>query len=325
MATMKAIRIHEYGGPQVLRYEDAPRPEPSDSKAGNAALPVLVRVLAAGVNPFDWKVRAGAMKEMIPLRLPWIPGSDFSGVVESARGVTDLRPGDEVFGKTDVPNNGSYAEYVVVNRSALVAKPRTVDHVHAAAVPGAALTAWQALFGDGRGPALELGTGQTVLILGATGGVGSFAVQFAKWKGARVIATSRRPEDEPHLRALGADEIIGVERKGLEDAGPVDAVLDLVGGNLQQRAWSQIKRGGALASALGPPSEEQAKARGARAIAVSSQTNATQLTEIAELIDAGTLKVVVSETVPLESARRAHELLEGGGVRGKIVLTVAQR
>ncbi|HUP47685.1 MAG TPA: NADP-dependent oxidoreductase [Thermoanaerobaculia bacterium] len=313
---MKAIQIHEYGGAQVLRYEDVPRPEPGDGE-------VLVRVLAAGVNPFDWKVRSGGMKEMIPLPLPWIPGNDFSGVVESARGVTDLHPCDEVFGRTDIPNNGSYAEYVAVHRSALAAKPRTVDHVYAAAVPGAALTAWQALFGDSRGATLELRAGQTVLILGASGGVGSFAVQLAKWKGARVIATSHRPGAEAHLRALGVDTIIDLERQKLEEAGQVDAVLDLVGGNLQQRAWSQVRRGGALASTMGPPSEEQARARGARAIAVFTQTNAGQLAEIAELIDAGSLEVVVSETVPLESARRAHELLESGGVRGKIVLTVA--
>lgn len=316
MTTMKAIRIHEYGNAQVLRYEDAARPKPSDGE-------VLVRVFATGVNPFDWKVRSGALKEMIPLRLPWIPGNDFSGVVESVGGgVTNLHAGDEVFGKTDLPNNGSYAQYVVVNRSALAAKPRTLDHVHAAAVPVAALTAWQSLFGDSRGPALELGAGQTVLILDAAGGIGSFAVQLAKWKGARVIVTSRRPGQESHLRELGADTVIDLERQRLDDAGQVDAVLDLVGGDLQQQAWSQVKQGGALASALGPPSEEEAKARGVRTVAVFTLTNAAQLAEIAKLIDAGTLKVVVSETVPLESARRAHQLLEGGGVRGKIVLTV---
>lgn len=317
MMTMKAIRIHEYGGAQVLRYEDAPRPQPGKSE-------MLVRVFAAGVNPVDWKVRAGFMKEMVPLPLPWIPGNDFSGVVESTGSdVTKFRAGDEVFGKSDMPRNGSYAEYVVVPSSTVAAKPRTLDHVHAAAVPLAALTAWQALFGDGRASGLELGASQTVLIIGAAGGVGSFAVQFAKWKGARVIATSR-PGQEAHLRALGADTIIDVERQRLEDADQVDAVLDLVGGDLQQRAWSRLKRGGALASTMGPPSEAEAKARGVRTVSVFTQTNAAQLAEIAKLIDAGTVKVVVSQTVPLASAQRAHELLEGGGVLGKIVLTVAK-
>jgi len=317
MMTMKAIRIHEYGGAQVLRYEDAPRPQPG---AGE----MLVRVFAAGVNPVDWKVRAGFMKEMVPLPLPWIPGNDFSGVVESTGSdVTEFHAGDEVFGKSDMPRNGSYAEYVVVPNSAVAAKPRTLDHIHAAAVPLAALTAWQALFGNGQAPALDPRAGQTVLILGAAGGVGSFAVQFAKWKGARVIATSR-PGQEAHLRALGADTIIDVERQRIEDADQVDAVLDLVGGDLQQRAWSRLKRGGALASTMGPPSEAEAKARGVRTVSVFTQTNAAQLAEIAKLIDAGKVKVVVSQTLPLASAQRVHELLEGGGVLGKVVLTVAE-
>ena len=316
MATMNAIRIHEYGGPEVLRYEPAPLPEPG---AGE----VLVRVAAAGVNPFDLKLRGGVHQAAIPLSLPWIPGLDFSGVVTRVGGgVADLDTGAEVFGKSDTPRDGSYAEHVVVGRSGVAARPSSIDHLHAAAVPLAALTAWQSLFGDDRGPALGLRAGQTVLILGAAGGVGSFAVQFAKARGARVVATARRTAEIPHLSALGGDAIIDLERRGLQDAGPVDAVLDLVGGDLQRRAWAQIRPGGALASTVGRPPEELATARGVRAVAVSSHTNAKQLGEIAVLIDAQKVRVVVGETMPLASARRAHERLQSGDVRGKLVLTV---
>lgn len=318
MATMKAIRMHDYGGPHVLRYEDVPRPEAGDGE-------VLVRVFAAGVNPIDWKIRAGYLKEMVPLPLPWTPGFDFSGVIDKVgKGVADVHVGDEVFGKSDLPRNGSYAEYIAVPRSGIVAKPRNVDHVHAAGVPLAALTAWQALFGNGQSPVAGSGAGNTALILGGSGGVGSFAIQLARWKGARVVATTRhRAQEQDHLAALGVDTILDLEAHGIEEAGPVDVVVDLVGGELQQRAWSLVNRGGALVSTMGQPSETEAKAREARALFVFTQTNAEQLAEIAKLIDAGTIEVVVGEKLPLESARRAHERLEQGGVRGKVVLTTA--
>ena len=317
MTTMKAIRIHQYGNPQVLRAEDVPRPEPG-------AAEILVRVVAAGVNAIDWKIRSGMLKEMIPLPLPYTPGLDFSGVVaQLGSNVGDLGVGAEVFGKVDLPAQGSYAEYVVAKRSGVVAKPRAIDHLHAAAVPLAALTAWQGLFGDARGPGLDLRAGQSVIILGAAGGVGSFAVSLAKWKGARVVAVTRKTgQDE--LRALGADVVVDEQHPMLGDVGQADAVFDLVGGELQRRAWAQVKQGGAFASTMGMPAETEARAHGARASAVSTQTNGEQLAEIARLIDAGKVKVLISETVPLGSAWRAHESIERGGVRGKIVLTVAQ-
>lgn len=315
MTTMKAIRVHEYGDAEVLRYEDAPRPGPKEGE-------VLVRVVAAGVNPIDWKTRAGYLKEMVPLALPWIPGGDFSGVVEQVgSGVTAFRKGDEVFGKADLPRNGSYAEYVVVPSSAVVPKPRTLDHVHAAAVPLAALTAWQALFGSDGVPSLDLAPGQTVLILGATGGVGTFAVQLAKWKGARVVATARHGQST-HLPSLGADSVI--DPGHMTDAGEVDAILDLVGHEFLSVAWPQLKQGGAVASTMGRPSEMEAKMPGVRAIGVFTRTSAADLARIAKLIDAGSIKVVVADTLPLESASRAHQLLQTGGVRGKLVLTVGK-
>lgn len=307
--TMKAARIHEYGNAQVLRYEDAPRPQAGDGE-------VLVRVRAAGVNPVDWKIRAGFMKAMLPLSLPWIPGLDFSGVVEGVgRGVTDFKVGDAVFGKTDLPGNGSLAEYVSVKRASLVPKPASVDHAHAAAVPLAALTAWQAL------AKLELAAGKTVLVLGANGGVGSFAVQLAKARGARVVAVARSAEHTDHLKRLGADKVVDASR--IDEAGEVDAVLDVVGGDLQKRAIALLRRGGAISSLMGQPIEADVKAREARGFAVMTQTDGAQLAEIGRLIDAGTVKVVVHEQLPLSSAQKAHELLEKGGVRGKIVVTVA--
>lgn len=307
---MKAIRVHGYGGPEVLSFDDAPRPACGDGE-------VLVRVAAAGVNPIDYKLRSGDLAAHIPLALPWIPGVDFSGTVEEVGpGVVDLRAGDEVFGKTDLPRNGSYAQYVAVPRAAVAAKPLAIDHAQAAAVPLAALTAWQALFGGAGAPSLELQPDETVLVLGAAGGVGSFAVQLAQHHGAHVIGLARAGQ-EPHLRDLGVDRIVF----DLASAGWVDAILDLVGGELAARAWGQLKRGGAFASTLGAPSAEEAAARDARAIGVTTRTDGAQLAHIATLIDAGSVEVVVSEIMPLASAREAHERLAGGGVRGKLALT----
>lgn len=317
MATMKAIRMGEYGDANVMRFEDAPRPEPKDDE-------ILVRVIAAGVNPVDWKVRAGRMKGHVPLAFPWIPGLDFSGIVErSGAEVTDLRTGDAVFGKTDLPQDGSYAEYVVVHHGNLAPKPRSIDHEQAAAVPLAALTAWQALFGTSESGSLELTSGQRLLICGAAGGVGTFAIQLAKWKGAEIIAAVRSHEDDARLRALGAKVIIDTTKERLEAAGEQDAILDLIGGDIQSDAWKLLKRGGAFASTMGAPSESEATSKGARRVAVFTKTNATQLQRIAGLIDDRVVRVDVDKVMPLASAGEAHRLLERGHVRGKLVLRVA--
>ena len=161
-------------------------------------------------------------------------------------------------------------------------------------------------------------------MLGGAGGVGTFAVQFAKLKGAKVVATVRGAAQEAHLRTLGADTILDIAKHGLADAGQVDAVLDLVGGDLLKGAWSHVKKGGVVASTMGPPSEEEAKTRGARTVSVFTKTDGAQLAEIAKAIDTGAVKVVVSEQLPLEHAQKAYELLEKGGVRGKVVLTIGR-
>ncbi len=311
MPTMKAVRVHAYGGPEVLRYEDAPRPKPGPGE-------LLIRVHAAGVNPVDWKVRAGDLKEMFNYPMPYTPGWDVSGVVEAAgAGATRFRKGDEVFSFPDHPRYGAYAEYMTVKETELAPKPKTLDHVHAAAVPAAALTAWQGLFDVG-----GLRAGQKALVHGAAGGVGGFAVQLAKWKGARVIGTASARNQE-FLRQLGADEAIDYAAvKFEESARDVDVVFDTIGGETQARSWQTLKKGGMLVSTVSPPSAEEAARRGARQGMISVQPNATQLAEIAGLIDAGRVKVSVEAVLPLSEARRAHEMSQTGHTRGKIVLRV---
>jgi len=322
---MKAVQFHDYGGPEVLRYEDAPQPEPG---AGE----VLVRVHAAGVNPLDWKIRAGYLKAMRPYTLPLILGWDLSGVVESnGPGATRFAPGDAVYSRPDIGRPGAYAEYISVREEELALKPKSLDHVHAAAVPLTALTAWQALFDTG-----GLSKGQTVLIHAAAGGVGSFAVQFAKWKGARVIGTASARNLE-FLKSLGCDQVIDYQTTPFEDVvHDVDVVLDTMAGETRQRSWQTIKRagvsplrandkseGGILVSTLGPPpAQEDAGAHGVRSAVFWVRADAAQLSEIAALIDSGQVKVHVEAVFPLAQAARAHELSATEHVRGKIVLQV---
>jgi len=312
MENMKAVRIHNYGGPEVLKFEDAPRPQPGNGE-------VLVRIHAAAVNPVDWKVRAGRLKERIQYPLPLIPGWDFSGVVEATGpGVTRLKKGDEVYARPDIARNGAYAEYIVAKESEVALKPKSVDHVQAAAIPLAALTAWQALF-DTAG----LSAGQKVLIHGAAGGVGSFAVQLAKWKGAQVIGTASG-RNQSFLRDLGVEEPIDYEKTRFEDVvHDVDVVLDTIGGDTQKRSWKVLKKGGILVSIVSPPSAEEAAKHGVRSGYVFVQPSASQLAEIAKLVDSGKLKPVVEAVLPLAEARRAQEMNETGHTRGKIVLKVA--
>src|SRR6266576_1825153 len=237
--TMKDIRIHKYGGPEVLQYEDAPRPKPQSGE-------VLVRVKAAGVNPIDWKVREGHMKDFWPHKFPLILGWDLSGVVEElGKGASRFTIGDEVYSVPDPTRNGAYADYIVVCESELALKPNSLHHVHAAAAPLAALTAWQSLFDTA-----QLQPGQRVLIHAGSGGVGHFAVQLAKWKGAYVIATASKKNQEL-LRELGADETIDYTRQRFEDvAHKIDIVLDPIGGDTQERSWQVLKKGGILLSVV---------------------------------------------------------------------------
>ena len=311
MKTMKAVCIYSYGGPNVLVYEEAPRPHPGDGE-------VLVRVHAAGINPVDWKIREGHLKEMLHHTFPLVLGWDVSGVVETlGTGVHRFKVGDEVFSRPDILRDGAYAEFIVIKESEVALKPKSVDHLHAAVMPLAGLTAWQTLF-----DAAGLSAGQRVLIHAAAGGVGHIAVQLAKWKGAHVVGTAAA-RNHDFLRQLGVDQVIDYDTERFEDVvQPVDVVLDTMGGEIQTRSWKVVKRGGILVSVANPPSAEVAAAHGARQAFVFTQSNAAQLAEIAKLADAEKLKAIIETTLALSDATRGQELSERGHQRGKIVLRV---
>jgi NADPH:quinone reductase-like Zn-dependent oxidoreductase len=311
MATMQAVRFHSYGSPEVLVLEEVSRPQAGPGE-------VLIRVRAAGVNPLDWKVRAGHVQEWLPHRLPLIPGWDVCGVVEAVGPeVSAVKVGDEVIGMLDFKRDGAYAEYVAAGTGNLALKPASLDHVQAGAVSLAALTAWQSLF-DVAG----LTSGQTVLIHAAAGGVGHFAVQFARWKGARVIGTASA-KNAGFVQGLGAEAVIDYRSTRFEEeVGEVDVVFDLIGGDTQERSWQVLKKGGILVATLGISSPEAAAARGVQGEGILVHPDAAQLAQIAALIDAGEVKPAVTEVLPLAQAVRAHELSQAGHVRGKIVLQV---
>jgi NADPH:quinone reductase-like Zn-dependent oxidoreductase len=328
---MKAIRLHEFGGPEVLRQDDVPIP---GLKPGE----VLVRVHAVGVNPPDWYVREGMpgvpAELKPPMDLPMIPGTDVSGVVEAvAADVDGLSVGDEVFGLLRFPDFGAaaYAEYVAARASDLARKPANIDHVHAAGAPMAGLTAWQFLIELGHDEPNPLqsephrpkaiGPGTTVLVNGAAGGVGHFAVQLAKAKGARVIAVASGAH-ESFLRDLGADEFIDYTKTPPEDlARDVDVVLDTLGGPTSGRFLRTLKRGGALYPVYMAEfdAEETAKL-GVTTSFTQVRANGAQLAELGRALDAGTVRVAIDSTFKLADARAAHERAAQGHIRGKIVL-----
>jgi NADPH:quinone reductase-like Zn-dependent oxidoreductase len=333
-STMKAIALHEFGGPEVLRYEEAPIPEPKPGE-------VLVRVHAAGINPPDWYLRDGMTivpPEMRPeVRLPIIPGTDVSGVVEAvAPDVHGLTAGDEVFGLLRFPSleGSAYAEYVAAPASDFARKPAGIDHVHAAGAPMAGLTAWQFLIGLGhdhpspfqaaRHRPTALSADTTVLINGAAGGVGHFALQLAKWRHARVIAVASGAH-ESFLRKLGADQFIDYTKSRPEEvAHDIDLVLDTVGGPDSNRFLRTLKRGGALFPVFfGDYDPEQTAKLGVTVSGTQVRSNGPQLAELGHLLDAGTLRVAIDSTFPLAQARKAHERAAQGHIQGKIVLTVA--
>ena len=309
MATMKAMVVSRYGGPEVLSYEDVPKPSLGEGD-------VLLRVEAAGVNPGEAKIRAGEFAAYHTP--PFILGYDLAGIVaETARGVTDAQVGDAVYTNCDSTRNGGNAEFVAVRASEIAPRPRTLDAVQAASVPLAGLTAWQAL-----DDVAHLAPGQTILVHGAGGAVGSFAVQFAKVMGAKVIATATG-EDLDYVRGLGADVVVDYKTEKFEDqAKDADVVLDTQGGETQARSWGTLRPGGILVATPGPPDQNAAKAHGVRAMMVGVEPNAAQLGQIADLIDSGKVQTRVGLVLPLSEARQAHERLEAGGTHGKIVLTV---
>ena len=309
---MKAIRIHGRGGPDHLVYEDAPQPHPGPGE-------VLVRVYATGViaNELKWSATYET-KEGSKRVLP-IPGHDLSGVVkEMGPGVSTLTRGSEVYALMAFDRDGAEAEYTIALPSELAPKPHTLDHVQAAAVPLTALTAWQALFEHA-----SLVAGQTVLIHGAAGGVGVFAVQLAHWAGAHVIATASARNSD-FLRELGANEIIDYTTTRFEEVvHDVDLVFDLVGGDTLERSWQVVKPGGVLVSVVSPqPSFEEAKVHGVRPVWFVVEPNRAQLIQIGALIDAGRIRPIIETVLPLSQASQAYEQGARGHTRGKIVLRV---
>jgi NADPH:quinone reductase-like Zn-dependent oxidoreductase len=307
---MKAVVAHEYGTPEVLKFEDFPRPEPNENQA-------LVRVIASSVNPADPLTLSGKYAREFGTHLPLIPGYDVAGVVEkTGANVTKLKAGDAVYGYPTF--GGGWADYVTVTEGEVAAKPKSLNFVEAAAVPMGALTAWQALVDTA-----QLQPGQIILIHGGSGGVGSFAIQIAKVRGARVIATASTANQDL-LKQLGADVAIDYTKTKFEDvAKDVDAVLDPVGKDTLARSYGIVKKGGIVMSLVARPDPTEIKKRGIRGAAISVHPDAEDLAEIAHLVDAGKIKPVVTQVLPLSEAIAAQQQAATHHTRGKVVLRIA--
>ncbi len=311
MTTMHAVQIRKFGKPDVLKFEDVTLPEPKPNE-------IAIRVFAASVNPVDYKIRSGHYPSVKEDQLPKVLGRDVAGIVEHVGSeIGKFKAGDKVYAMLG-RNRGGYAEFVMATENEAARMPAKLDFVAAAAVPLAAITAWQGLFDQG-----QLRAGQRVLIHGGTGGVGHFAIQFAKAKGAWV-ATTVGTDDVKLARELGADQVIDYKKEKFEDrVDNIDLVYDLIAGETQKRSWAVLKDGGAMISTLQKPDEAQAKARNIRVAHYMAEPNAAELEEITGLIEAGKVKPFINATYALEDAARAHEHMENDHIQGKVVLEVA--
>lgn len=312
-STMKAIVIHEHGDPEVLKYEDVPRPEPKEDQ-------ILVRVIAAGVNPVDGMIRSGMFAKNGKGAFPMVLGGDIAGVVERVGSkITKFKAGDPVFAYVSLDSGGGYAQYAVVPQRDAAPKPKSLTYFEAAAVPIVALTAWQALIDTAK-----LKAGQSVLIHGGSGGVGSFAIQIAKARGARVIATASTANQDL-LKQLGADVAVDYTKQKFEDvAKDVDFVLDSVGTDTLARSYGVVKKGGIIVTLVARIDQAELDKREIRGTSLSVDPNSVELAEIGKLIDEKKIKVIVSQTFPLSEAVKAQEQVATGHTRGKIVLKVAE-
>src|SRR6266513_730018 len=308
---MKAVVAHEYGAPEGLKFEEVPRPEPKEDEA-------LVHVIASGVNPADPLTLSGKYAREWGTHLPLIPGYDIAGVVEKVGAkITNLKAGDAVYGYPTF--GGGWAEFVTVKEWEVASKPKSLSFAEAAAVPMCGLTAWQAVVDTA-----QLQGGQTILIHGGSGGVGSFAVQIAKARGARVIATASTANQDL-LKKLGADVAIDYAKTKFEDvAKDVDAVLDPVGKETLARSYAAVKKGGIIMSLVARPDPVEIEKRQIRGAAISAHPDAEDLAEIARLIDAGKIKPVVTEVLPLSEAIAAQRQAATHHTRGKVVLRIAE-
>jgi NADPH:quinone reductase-like Zn-dependent oxidoreductase len=308
---MKAVRIHEYGNAEVLRYEDAPDPVCGDDE-------VVIRVIGTSVNPVDWKIREGHLQGMITYTMPFIPGWDVSGVVHAVgRSATSFTIGDEVYSRPDITRDGTYAEFVVVRDNEVAHKPKSISHVEAGTLPLAGITAWEAMVTVG-----GVTDGQRVLVHAASGGVGSLAVQIAKSRNAYVIGTASEGNREL-VESLGVDEFIDYTTQDLQTATKdIDVVFDTIGGTTQDSSWSLLRPEGILISIVSQPSEERAKELGVRSSYLFIGPNVAALNGLAELVDSGKLRAVVGAEFALRDVQRAHALSESGRAKGKIALVV---
>ena len=308
--TMKAIVAHEYGGPDVLKYEDVPLPEPKENE-------ILVRVIASGVNPADPLILNGKYAKEFGTHLPLVLGYDMAGVVVRVGAkVTKLRVGDPVYAY--LLWGGGWAEYCISNEGESAIKPKSFGFIDASAVPLAALTAWQALIDIGK-----IENGQTVLIHGGSGGVGSFAIQIAKAHGARVIATASTANQDV-LKQLGAEVAIDYTKQKFEEiAHDVDLVLDPVGRDTLARSYGVVKKGGIVVTIVSRCDQAELKKHEIRGASLSSHPDSGELGEITKLIDGGKIKPIVTEVLPLTDAAKADAQAETHHTRGKIVLKIA--
>lgn len=304
--TMQAIQLQNYGGPDVLVLQQAPRPEPNADQ-------VLIRLKAAGVNPADWKMRAGLYKQFMQLNFPWTPGLDGSGIVEAVgSNVTALKEGDEVYGIV----SGGYAEYALALASDVQPKPASLTFEQAAALPVGALTAWGAVIDTA-----NVEAGQRVLVHGAAGGVGGYAVQLARWKGAQVTGTASA-KNLKYVRSLGAEDVINYNTTRFETVlHDLNVVIDTVGGDLPERSFQVLRPGGVFVTVAARLPEDVGKAQNIRAVN-AGRASSDKLKQISELVEAKQLRPEVGEVFPFAEARQAQELSQTGHGRGRILLQI---
>jgi NADPH:quinone reductase-like Zn-dependent oxidoreductase len=309
---MKAVVMNEHGGPEVLKYQDAPRPEPKNDE-------ILVRVMAAGVNPVDSYVRQGMFAKRGLDNRPLIIGSDIAGVVEKTGvNVKKFKAGDKVYAYLSVTRGGAYAEFAVAKESETALKPKNISFEEAAAVPLAGTTAWQALIDSAK-----IDKGQSVLIHGGSGGVGSFAIQIAKARGAKVIATASTAHQQL-LKQLGVDQAIDYTTMKFEDVvKDVDVVLNCVRADALGRSYGVVKKGGIIVSITDEPDQAECAKRDLRCSRLGAHPDAKVLEELTKLIEARKMTPIVSQTFPLAEASKAHQQIETHHTLGKIVLKVA--
>ncbi|UZJ79931.1 NADP-dependent oxidoreductase [Fictibacillus sp. KU28468] len=310
---MKAVVINEYGGRDQLveKKVNDPKPGPKD---------ILIEIHATSINPVDWKIREGYLRDNLSFTFPIILGWDAAGVVkETGSSVTKFKPGDEVFTRPATERDGTYAELLAADEELVAFKPKNLTYEEAASIPLVGLTAWQCLV-----EFAHIQEGQRVLIHAGGGGVGSFAIQLAKAKGAYVLSTGSKDSEEI-IKESGADEFIDYKVKDFAEAiEPVDIVFDTIGGEVQHNSYKVIKPGGILVSIISPPVQKEATNHSVKAGFVFLDPDGDQLAEIGKLIEAGKIKPFVGETFPLtqEGVRKAHELSESHHAKGKIIIQV---